>query len=71
MVDRVKYAIVFSVLTIALLFLTKPSVAFDHTGKPIPFGVQRGQTLLSVGACTVLISVISLFIFTWIDLLCA
>jgi hypothetical protein len=68
--DRVKYAIVFSSLTIVLLFLTKPSALFDASGHPIPFGVLPGQTLLSVGSCTVLISIIALFIFTWIDFVC-
>lgn len=66
--DRVKYSAVFACLAVAMMFLVKPPWLFDATGAPKPFGLGPGQSLISVGSCTVLSAVLSLFLFTWIDL---
>jgi hypothetical protein len=68
---RVLYAMTFAALSVALLFLVKPKPVFDERGVPRPFGSAEGHTFLSVGSCTIYISVFALYVFTWIDLVFA
>ena len=69
--DRVKYAIFFSTLAIILMFLMKPKLMFREDGSMKDFGLGPQKTLISVGSCTLFVSVVSLYIFTWIDLVFA
>lgn len=73
---RVVYSIVFFVLMMLLIIVSRPSWIFDpETGAPRPFGFsddsdasKRRSTLFSFGVVVVLASVLSLYTFSWIDL---
>lgn len=66
--NRVLFSIVFSGIAVLVLFYIKPKDMFEINGKPKSFGFKQDETLLSVGVITFLISAITLFIYTWIDM---
>ena len=67
-VNRIAYSVIFSGITILVLFFVQPQDMFEDSGRPRHFGVGPDQTLLSVGVMTVLIASLTLFIFTWVDM---
>lgn len=66
--SRVVYSVAFYVLLMILLFLSKPSVMFDPNGNLRPFGVGYDKTMFSFGVFTVVVAVVSFYIFCIIDL---
>ena len=70
---RVIYSIIFFVLMMILVIVSRPSWIFDpETGAPRPFGfsdADRKSTLFSFGVVVVVASVLSLYTFSWIDLI--
>jgi hypothetical protein len=73
--QRVVYASAFYVLTMSLLLIVRPSPLFDRTtGSITRFGVSTPNataktTPLSLGVVSVLVAVLSMFMFTLIDLI--
>ena len=66
---RVLYSSLFFIIVMLIVVTSKPSPIYDDRGTVIPFGVGPGKTLLSLGTATVLVAVLSFFLFTSLDVL--
>lgn len=67
---RIIYSILFYVLFVILIILARPSIMFEKNGEIKQFGVKDSdKTLFSFGVFTVIIAIISFYIFAMIDLL--
>lgn len=70
MLSRTTYSVMVFVLSMILLFITKPSIAFDKDGHLRKFGVyENGSTIYSVGVLTCCIAIITFYSFCMIDLI--
>ena len=73
--QRVIYSVLFFVLIMSLVIISKPSLLFDsdHTLRPFGVGMTNGErpTLFPLGVVTAITAVASMFIFTLIDVLYA
>lgn len=67
--SRVVYSVAFYILLMILLFLSKPSVMFDPNGHLRQFGVGYDKTMFSFGVFTVVVAVVSFYIFCIIDII--
>lgn len=69
MLSRIAYSILVFTLSMVLLFIVKPKIAFDSNGSLRKFGVnESGSTIYSVGVLTACISIIIFYSFCVIDL---
>ncbi len=69
MLSRISYSVLVFILSMILLFLMKPSIAFDNEGKLRKFGVNdRGSTIYSVGVLTSCLAIITFYLFCVIDI---
>lgn len=66
---RVIYATLFYVLLIVLIVISKPSILFNIDGSIKPFGIGEEKTMFSLGVFTVVISILSFYVFCLIDLI--
>ena len=66
---RIIYSILFYVLLMVLIILAKPSVMFDNDGNIKIFGTGSDKTMFSFGVFSVIIAIISFYIFSMIDLI--
>jgi len=66
---RIIYSILFYVLLIILIILAKPSVMFQVDGTLKPFGIGDDKTMFSLGVFTVVLAVLSFYVFCMIDLI--
>lgn len=67
--SRVIYSILFFSLLLVLLFISKPSVMFDEDGSLKDFGIGTDKTMFSFGVFTVVLAIISFYIFTLLDII--
>jgi hypothetical protein len=67
--QRVIYAVLFYVLLIALVIISKPSALFHQDGSIKTFGIGEDKTMFSLGVLTVVIAILSFYIFCLIDLI--
>lgn len=67
---RVMYSVLFYVLIIILVIVSKPSFIFRR-GKLISFGVGPNKTIFPLGVTVVALSIISFYIFALIDIFVA
>jgi hypothetical protein len=69
---RLVYSILFYVLIMILIFVSKPSLMFEKnkvTDTMLkPFGVGRDKTLFSFGVFAVVVAILSFYLFCSIDL---
>ena len=65
---RVIYAVLFYILLIILIILAKPSVMFENNGSLKHFGIGEDKTMFSLGVFTVVLAVLSFYVFCMIDL---
>ncbi len=66
---RVLYASIFFILVMILIFIVKPKPLFDDQGEIHTFSLTRtDSTVMSLGVITVVTSVISMALFSMIDL---
>lgn len=68
---RILYAILFYVLLILLLVMAKPSIMFDRDGSIRPFGVGEEKTMFSVGVFSVVLALVSYYVFCLVDMIFA
>lgn len=68
---RIIYSILFYVLLIILIILAKPSVMFETDGSLKEFGIGDEKTMFSLGVFTVVLAVLSFYVFCMIDLIFA
>ena len=67
--SRISYSIVVYVMSMMLVFLTKPEIAFDRNGDLKNFGVsQKNDTIYSVGVMAVTLAIVVFYTFCMIDL---
>lgn len=66
--SRVVYSIAFFVLLMILLFVSKPTIMFDSKGELRPFGVGYDKTMFSFGVFTVVLAIMSFYMFCIIDM---
>ena len=64
---RVLYSVAFYVLTIMLVFISKPRLIFDENERIKLFGIGYNKTLFSFGVFTVSLALISFYVFAIID----
>jgi len=67
--QRVIYAVLFYILLIMLIIISKPSVLFTDEGGIKPFGIGEDKTMFSLGVFTVVLAILSFYIFCLIDLI--
>ena len=65
---RVVYSTAFYVLCIALLVAARPSVMFDRSGNPKPFGIGKRKSVFAFGTACVGLAVLCFYTFALIDL---
>ena len=69
---RVAYSIIFFVLAMSLLFVMKPKAIFDkESDAPRAFGTDPERTLFTLGVWTVVLAVLSFYVFALIDMVYA
>lgn len=66
--SRFIYSILFYLLVVMLLIVSKPKFMFDKSGKLKPFGVGNSKTIFSLGVFIVILSILSFYTFCIIDL---
>lgn len=66
---RLLYSIVFFILLITLVHMSKLSVIFDKDGKLRPFGIGENKTMFSFGVFTVVLAILSFYFFCVIDII--
>jgi len=69
--SRIIYAILFYVLLIILIVSAKPSIIFESDGSIKPFGIGEEKTMFSMGTFTVVLALVSYYIFCLVDLVFA
>lgn len=69
--SRIVYAVLFYVLLIMLIILAKPSMMFEADGSIKQFGVGEDKTMFSVGVFSVILAVVSYYIFCLVDMIFA
>ena len=68
---RVVYSIMFYLLSISLIILTRPSVMFDRNGNIKPFGLGAHKTAFSFGVFAVVLAISCFYVFALIDVVFA
>lgn len=68
---RIIYSVLFYVLLITLIAISKPSLMFDTKGNIKPFGVSNDgeKTMFSFGVFSIVLAIASFYIFCLIDLI--
>ena len=66
--SRVIYSVLFYVLLIILIILAKPSIIFHSNGVIKTFGVGENKTMFSLGVASIVLAIMSFYIFCLIDL---
>jgi hypothetical protein len=51
-----------------LIFLKKPTLLFDEQGEIKSFGIKKEETIYSVGVLTVVLAIVSFYLFCVIDM---
>ena len=65
---RLLLSLLFYVLFVFILLMTKPSFLFDKDGNIIAFGVGQHKTIFSLGSVIVVFAIICFYLFAVIDL---
>ncbi len=69
--SRIVYAVLFYILLIVLIIVSKPSLMFDDYGNIKQFGIGDEKTMFSLGVFSVILAVISFYIFCLVDMIFA
>ena len=69
--SRIVYSVFLYIMIMILIFINKPSIAFDKDGNIKSFGLAKKQneTIYSFGVLTVVISIVIFYIFCMFDLM--
>ena len=62
------YSLLFYVLIIMLVVVSRPRVVFDENGMVRQFGIGNNKTIFSLGVFVVALSISSFYLFAVIDL---
>lgn len=66
--QRVIYSITFYLLVVALLFVTRPALAFNPDGSVKSFGVGEGSSIFSVAVLVCAVAVLCFYAFCIVDI---
>jgi hypothetical protein len=66
---RLLYSIVFFILLITLIHISKPRIIFSKEGDIRPFGIGDNKTMFSFGVFTVVLAILSFYFFCVIDII--
>jgi hypothetical protein len=69
--SRIVYATLFYVLLVVLIVLAKPSIIFEKDGSIKPFGVGEDKTMFSLGVFSIVLAIVSYYIFCLVDMIFA
>lgn len=67
--SRIIYSILFFSLLIILIYVSKPSVIFEKDGEFKRFGAGNDKTMFSFGVFTVVLAILSFYLFCIIDMI--
>jgi hypothetical protein len=65
--QRIIYSVVFYLLIMTLIYVTKPAIIFNSDGTLKDYGVEDGETIFSLGVICVVLAIISHYLFALID----
>lgn len=65
---RVVYSLLFFVLLMVLVFVSKPGFVFMADGSIKQYGVGEGKTVISMGVIAVVCAISSFYVFALLDL---
>lgn len=68
---RLIYSLIFYLLVVALIIVSKPEFMFDANRVAKPFGLGPEKSIFSFGVIISTVSILSYYIFATIDLLFA
>jgi hypothetical protein len=66
---RIVYSILLFVLLMLLMYCMKPSMMFKRDDTIKPFGINKNQTIMSLGVFTIVCAIVSFYLFAMIDLI--
>ena len=69
--SRIIYAVIFYILLVVLIVLAKPSVMFEKDGTIKQFGIGEDKTMFSLGVFSVVLAIVSYYIFCLVDMIFA
>lgn len=67
--SRVVYSLLFYILLMILIIVSKPLIMFDEAGQIKPFGIGDDKTMFSFGVLTVVVAIVSFYAFCIIDII--
>jgi hypothetical protein len=67
--NRIVYSVLFFILSMILVNLLKPTVMFNSDETLKSFGINKNETVFSLGVFTTLSSIVSFYCFCMIDLI--
>lgn len=68
--ERVIYSVLFFILFVTLLYVSKHSILFLPSGNLRAFGIKQDETLFSFGTICVVVSFTCVFAFTLLEIMC-
>lgn len=66
---RTIYAVLLFTLLMTLLYIMKPSIMYKDNNEIKPFGINKKETILSLGVITVVCAIMSFYLFAIIDMI--
>lgn len=66
--SRVVYSLMFFLLLMVLIVVSKPSMIFNREGSLKQFGIGEEKTMFSLGVLTVVLAILSFYTFCIIDI---
>ena len=67
--SRIIYSILLYVLIMSLIYVVKPKIIFNDNGSIKSYGIQKNQTMYSLGVVSVILAIVSFYFFCVIDLI--
>lgn len=68
---RLIYSIVFYLLVMAVVLLSKPAMMFDEKGEVRSYGVGNSNTVFSLGVMSIVMAILCYYLFAMIDFIFA
>jgi len=66
--SRIFYAIFLYVLILTIVFIKKPLLLFHPNGEIKQFGLHKNESIYSVGVLSIVLAIVSFYIFCIIDI---
>lgn len=66
---RVIYSLLFYILLLLLIISMKPSIIFNKDGSLKNFGLEKNETIYSLGVAVIIIAILSFYIFCILDII--